>query len=132
MAIDGSAVNVTVCGAFYSVKDDGEARKPDGPEAVTETVPLKPPYGAMDICTVEDVPGAIESADGFAAMVKAAWGGGGLEDPPPQPSRTKESPITRTRARHLAADRRGESILQRLRRCFAVDSISRTNLQNQR
>ena len=58
---------------------------------------------------MEEVPGAIEAEDGVTEMVKEGGGGGGwLEDPLPQPYRTKESPNTREGARDLGVSRRGE------------------------
>jgi hypothetical protein len=96
--------------------------RPDGsPEAVTETVPLKPSKGTIDTCIAEEVPGAIDGADGVTEMVKEGGGGGGglEEDPPPQPYRTKESPITSAISRHE------EQLALRLSLRFTVDSFWR-------
>ena len=129
MAIDGSAVSATLCGTVCNVKDEGEALRPDGsPEAITETVPTKPPLGTMDTCTVEEVPGAIEGAEGVTAMVNEGGGGGGWPDDPfpplPQPLRTKESPM-RAGARCLAINRQAESLPSLLCLRFKVNSVWR-------
>jgi hypothetical protein len=78
------------------MKDEGEAVNPEGsPEAVTETVPLKPSKGFMDTCTVDEDPGAIAGEDGVAEMPKEGGGGGGEpDDPPPHAESKRENPLT--------------------------------------
>jgi hypothetical protein len=93
---------VTVCGVFWTEKDDGVRLKPGGtPDEVTETAPLNPFCGVIDTCIVDEVPGAIEGEDGATTMVNDGDGGGGggpdeLDEPPPHAANTTSVERTQT------------------------------------
>lgn len=81
--------------------------KPDGtPEVVTETVPVKPPKGAIATCTLTDDPGAIDGEEGVTEILNEGGGGGGCPDePPPQLASKKELPIRKIALNRCAAIR---------------------------